>query len=1245
MKIVSIRIKNLASLEGLTEIDFTQEPLKTAGIFAITGPTGAGKSTILDALCLALYGKTPRYLQASETGVAITDVQGSAISQGDVRGILRDGTGEGFAEVDFIGVDGQLYRATWRVRRARDKAEGSLQAYSIALRNINTNTDIPGRRTELQEEIERLVGLNFEQFTRSVLLAQGDFTAFLKAAKDEKSALLEKLTGTHIYSQISQRVYESCRQQEQQLSNLNLQRQGIPTLTVEELDALAEKKLLVENIIQTHEKEVDGLSQEIRCQAQLLLLQSSLAVALTDYEKADEIKHHSAARELELKQVEQVQPARTWVDGKRSAENQLADKATALKEMETGLYDLQQQDKHLENLLQNANADFITKTKTNEDTKPLLEEARGLDIQIREKTAQVNEATNEVQLATNNYKEQEKQLQKKQQESDLLLDSIGELKKWKEENIVRRPIAENQQLIVSKLADAGKLLDTLQNLLALIERVSGNIELTKQSKVDLDTQSVTIKKALQTEQRNHDIQAASLALVSITALESDKAAIDRIVGDIIAAEAHWKVLFNSQTDLNMLKQKLGENKNDLAGKEQALKQAVEQLSVAKVQRESSVRMLEKARLAAAENVESLRTQLIPGDPCPVCGSEEHPYAVHNPQLDHVLKELEAIHQQHEKNYTESLALESSLMEAGNQLKKIINTEEKEAALKDTGLQVLQTAWTGFTVYQNCAALPDEQKSDWLAQQLQDKRIEQKSLLEQTQSYSRVKQEQDRLQTNINLFDKQLNGNGNEIKDAERNLQSLEEQLKQHNREKEKADIGLAEIEQSLTDYFALPDWFQHWKDNPEPFLQRISDFAANWKTNTQKLDEDIQQHNVLSETLKAMQVQTQGLLAELHKKENSFSILNEQCNGLTQKRNDIFGGEAASIIEAGLKQAMDAAQQLLDKHKGDKEKLQTAITRLATQKEQGQNDIEMLEQQLATNTGKIQQWLAAYNGQHNLTLDTARLLELLTLTPAWMETERAALREIDDAVTQAMSVLRERETQLQHHQQQRLSERSLDQLNELLTEVKTALQSKVQEKNEIGFRRQQDTENKQRIGDLLGSIEAQSLVVENWAKLNEVIGSSDGKKFRQIAQEYTLDVLLGYANVHLEMLSKRYLLQRIPNTLGLQVLDQDMGDEVRTVYSLSGGESFLVSLALALGLASLSSSRMQVESLFIDEGFGSLDPTTLNIAMDALERLHNQGRKVGVISHVQEMTERIPVQIRVSKEHSGRSKVEVIGNL
>lgn len=160
--------------------------------------------------------------------------------------------------------------------------------------------------------------------------------------------------------------------------------------------------------------------------------------------------------------------------------------------------------------------------------------------------------------------------------------------------------------------------------------------------------------------------------------------------------------------------------------------------------------------------------------------------------------------------------------------------------------------------------------------------------------------------------------------------------------------------------------------------------------------------------------------------------------------------------------------------------------------------------------------------------------------------------------------------------------------------------------------------------------------------MNDLFGSATGTKFKEIAQGYTLDVLLVYSNQHLQALSARYKLQRVPDTLALQVADLDMLGETRAVHSLSGGESFLISLALALGLASLSSNRMNIESLFIDEGFGSLDTDTLRVAMDALERLQTQGKKIGVISHVTEMTERISTQIQLLKSSNGRSEVRVI---
>ena len=308
------------------------------------------------------------------------------------------------------------------------------------------------------------------------------------------------------------------------------------------------------------------------------------------------------------------------------------------------------------------------------------------------------------------------------------------------------------------------------------------------------------------------------------------------------------------------------------------------------------------------------------------------------------------------------------------------------------------------------------------------------------------------------------------------------------------------------------------------------------------------------------------------------------------------------------------------------------------------HDIKIAGEKITEQSSEIEQWLAHYNVEHEVALDRQQIITFLSYTSQWAEEESKTIRKIDDEVTTAISVLKERDESLKQHEQKRLSKRSLEELNVLLETASASLENVIRLKNEIDFRFKQNEENKTKIGDLLKTIESKALIAENWGRLNDIIGSADGKKFRQIAQEYTLDVLLGFANIHLSMLSKRYCVLRIPDTLGLQVVDCDMGNEIRTVYSLSGGESFLVSLALALGLASLSTSRMQVESLFIDEGFGSLDPNTLNIAMDALERLHNQGRKVGVISHVQEMTERIPARIEVCKMSNGKSKIEISTN-
>jgi len=1243
MKILAIRIKNLASLADTTEINFTEEPLNSAGIFAITGPTGAGKSTVLDALCLALYAKTPRYIEAKESGIEIYDVKGSTISQGDVRGILRDGTGEGFAEVDFTGTDGHIYRATWNVRRARSNAAGTMQADTIELKNITSNINLTLRKTETLKEIERLVGLNFEQFTRSVLLAQGDFTAFLKATKDDKSSLLEKLTGTYIYSEISRLVFEKYKLQEQELHDLNLRKEGIVTLTEDEVHVLHEEENDINIQIKNLEKQIQDLTNEINWHKQLLELQSSQVEANTSWELAIEAKNAASTREQKLKQVEQVQITRTWVDALNQTEKQFNQKSTEVKVLEENIFTLQEQKDLLEKLLKDLEAQLAGKTKENEDAIPFLEEAKRLDTILKAKEEQILNAKKEVASAKDVHDLQLVQLHNKQAEVANLLLDIEKLKSWKNENISRQPIAENRTIIISKLADAQKLLDSLKTTSKDIDDIQEKIKVKEQEKTTLETNFSNKQESVKLLRKAYEIQKKELLLIPIETLEMEKATVDSKLEESITSQAHWSILYRTLNDFNSLNNKLLLDQKESATKDIQLTQTTQQLATALTIKETSEHFLKQARLAAAENVETLRSNLAEGEPCPVCGSLDHPYAVHDPRLNNVISGIEEEHFKNEQNYLSLFKEQSTLQETCESLKKTIALQKQEHAKKSTDLQGLQQTWMGFAIQLECVSIPDEKKSSWFEGNLKALKTKQFALQGQIQSYNVTRQKVETQKNKIDAIEKELTETTNTIKDLERLLISYQEQLKHKNQEQEKATTALSEVELTLNPYFLNSDWINNWKIDPEPFLQQINIFTEHWNENIEKLDDEIQQHGISSATLSGLEIQSKTFVEEVAKKEIFLSGLETNYHLTDQKRKNIFQGEPVQQIETRLKQSIEVARENLNNNKLTQEKLNTAFTKATTQKTQLEKDLVDLQDNKTAYSGDILNWIEQYNNQYSLSLDYEQLLNLLSFTSKWKDEEQAALKDIADALTKALSVLDERTKLIKQHEQKRLSDRPVEEVNDLYVSTKSGFDIATQTKNGIGFRLQQDKENKDKIGDLLNTIVAKAAVTENWSKLNEIIGSADGKKFRQIAQEYTLDVLLSYANIHLEMLTRRYKIQRIPASLGLQVVDQDMGDEVRTVYSLSGGESFLVSLALALGLASISSSRMKVESLFIDEGFGALDPTTLNIAMDALERLHNQGRKVCVISHVQEMTERIPTQIKVSKIASGKSKVEVLG--
>ncbi|MEH3114632.1 AAA family ATPase [Pedobacter terrae] len=1243
MKILAIRIKNLASLEGTTEIDFTAEPLCSAGIFAITGATGAGKSTILDALCLALYGKTPRYLQARETGIEIKDVQGSTLSQGDVRGILRDGTADGFAEVDFRGIDGQNYRATWSVRRARNRADGSMQSDAVTLKNISNHVDLPGRKAETYSEIARLVGLNFEQFTRSVLLAQGDFTAFMKANRDEKSSLLEKLTGTHIYSEISRKIFEKYKGEELQLRDLHVRKEGIVTLSDEELQALTADQALLEKQITDLDKEIERLNAGITWHEQLAKYRQGHDEAVMSLQLASENKNTALPRSQHLRMVEHAQQTRSWADALAQSQEQHAAKTTALATVKETLTSLQQQKETLETQLQQVEHQLSLQSQKLADALPLLEQARKLDTLLGEKKEQLEVLKADAEKAGVQNQQHQDTLKEKQQTFSDLVSQIESITQWQNEQAHRKSVAEHTDLILAKLEDAQKFLVNLEASSAKLVEVKNKIQTTEVQQKTLENSWKQQLQLLDDTRKTYEAKSETLRSIPVDTLTLDKTETDQKLEESIRAQAQWQLLHYAQTEWENLGQQQVQDEADHQGKQTILQQLKQEIPLAKAESDTADQLLQQARLASAENVQTLREALVDDKPCPVCGSTHHPYAIQNPQLEKVLAQLEKSCQEKTQHHLSLQSRHDALEQECTTLQENIRRRKEEIQSKASALNQQRQNWTRFDIAKNSHDIADHEKAGWIAAQLEALKTRQISLSTQLKAYAEQKLELETAKTGIDQLKESTDALSGKLKDLQNSLSLYNEQQSQSEREQELATVYLNEIKQLLTPYFTASGWIDEWKEDPETFVESITNFARQWKEHLEKLEVHTREKTALEATLKELKSQAENMATEAGRKAEIHQTQQQSYLDLVQQRKALFDGQPADETERQFKQAVTQAQADLEQVKARQQELAIEHTKVLTRQQELTNALNTLETAMRKTSGQMEDWLEDYNQKNGQSLNLDDLNRLLASGNDWIENERMALQAIDEELTKANSILTERKQALDRHQENGKSETALEELMTLQTMTRLEVEEKKHKKGENSFRLQQDEANKNRIGDLLQSIATQAAITENWAKLNEIIGSADGKKFRQIAQEYTLDVLLGYANIHLQALTNRYRIERIPASLGLQVVDQDMGDEVRTVYSLSGGESFLVSLALALGLASLSSSRMKVESLFIDEGFGSLDPTTLNIAMDALERLHNQGRKVGVISHVQEMTERIPVQIKVSKQQSGRSKVEVMG--
>ena len=372
MKILAIRLKNLASLAGPFEIDFTAEPLASAGLFAITGPTGAGKSTLLDALCLALFGAVPRL---GDTGQAKMPDADSDISIGDPRTLIRRGTGGGYAEVDFVGVNGRRYRARWEANRARDKASGKLQNSRQSLIDLDSDQLLASQKTEYKTQLELALGLNFEQFTRAVLLAQSEFSAFLKANDNERSELLEKLTDTALYTQLGRRAFDKAKDARDAHKQLQDQATGLVPLAPEARAELDQQLAEAQQHLKTQQAQLKQLELQHTWLKELREWQERQLSATEQLQQAQQLWDSQGQQRQDLSRLEQLAPQRHQFARLAELDTLLTPLAAQIQqriEQQTALQARQEQAQQQQAAAQVALADAL---KHQADAVPLLRQA------------------------------------------------------------------------------------------------------------------------------------------------------------------------------------------------------------------------------------------------------------------------------------------------------------------------------------------------------------------------------------------------------------------------------------------------------------------------------------------------------------------------------------------------------------------------------------------------------------------------------------------------------------------------------------------------------------------------------------------------------------------------------------------------------------------------------------------------------------------------------------------------------
>jgi DNA repair protein SbcC/Rad50 len=1236
VRILCIRGENLASLYGPFELPLDAGPIAETGLFSISGPTGAGKSTIMDALCLGLFGRTPRL---GERGRSVMvgrpdDDDSLLVEANDVANILSRGAGDGCAEVDFEGVDGRRYCSRWSIHRARGRASGTLQQPKMVLRDLDADQPVDSGLSAVPSRVEKLVGYSFDEFKRAVVLPQFEFTAFLKAKPDERAAILERVTGTDIYTRVSIAAFKRSSEEGERLRSIEERAGAVKLLTAEERAAMDGHATALAHAQAGARAASRQATEAVRWHETSERLSTDGAAAATELSEA---KERVAARQgllAELGAVEGAQGLRPLRDDVARAAHERDETAAELEAARGRVAAATEARTRAVDAAKLAEADAASAAARLETERPALTRARELDVSITGATNRAD-VTGAARVAA------EADVRKAAEAVAQLDRSIVDLTSqrdaaagWLRDRADHAMLAAEWPRWQAALRDHASVLAGLAKDEAALRTAREAHRREQSSRIghERTVQSLheqfkpleqrTAKTALAAA--NDDARALNQRADSLAdrvkALGDLTAQADLAAGARTARDEAVEAVRRHSGELSAARREAEATQGKTAAAEEGLTAARDALD----------------RIKAALGLEEHRESLVDGEPCPLCGATQHPYARNAPTETVQRKQAQDVKDREAGLKTLQKAV-GTAEKAAAQAEAAAEKADKERTRQDEALGKAQDRYAKLRERSTIAGVParapdaGEKLVELLRRaeaELDDARKEQDAAISRKTAAEAARKELDEAR-------RARDEARNALDVAERAVERRARDVEKH----QEATHGWTARRDGLEADLDAPLAFrERWRDaarrDPAAFARECESLAAEYAGHVADRDR-------AEGPLASVRVSREAAGARADEKRaqagQAAVVARDEADALDalrRSRAGVLGGRPADEVETELHNAEKSARERAE---AERRRAGEADRQVAAAGQDATGAGERLGRTL-TAAASADAALAFALGERGM--DRPRLEALLACDATWIETTRRTLADLDRALHEAEARDAERRRALDAHAARGRPDVSKEEAVRSAAASDEAERTATAEFTEVQVRLREDERNRGEYARLAGERDAQRLVAERWRRVADVIGSSDGKKFRTFAQGLALDALLQQAALHLRLLAPRYGLMRVPRTdLELQVVDHDLGDEVRSVNGLSGGETFLVSLALALGLASLSTRVTQARTLFIDEGFGTLDRDTLENAMVALDGLRATGRTIGVISHVPELHERIGVRVTVERVSAGRSRL------